>query len=294
MIMSHLRSEDDDVLDHSLEELIRQGKYTRVHVAHLKSVYGVGAQRAEEILSTFEEAQKNGIEITADMYPYAASYTGISIVFPPWAKTKEQFEYVKVSREAELRQYLYERIMARNGPGATLFGNPPFRGLTLEDVARKSETSFVDVLMQLGPQSISAAYFVMDQELQDRLFLAPYVMVSSDGSPTMHHPRGYGTFAKILRYYVFEKQLLTLPDAIHKMTGLSASTIKLYNRGLIKEGFYADINVIDTSNVRDLATFSEPHVLAQGFKYTIVNGKIARAESESGITLNGRFLSSLD
>jgi N-acyl-D-amino-acid deacylase len=294
MIMSHLRSEDDDVLDASLKELINQGQYTRVHVAHLKSVYGKGSGRAEEILSIFDDAHESDVHLTADMYPYLASYTGISIVFPPWAKTKEKFEYVRVSRENELRHYLYTRVMARNGPGATLFGNPPYTGMTLKQVARESGSSFVDVLMRLGPESISAAYFVMDQELQDRLFLAPYVMVGSDGSSTMHHPRGHGTFAKVLRYYVFETHLLTLPEAIHKMTGLSATTVNLQNRGRIEEGFYADLNIIDTAIVRDMATFSEPHLMARGFKYTIVNGKIARTDQKDGVVLNGRFLSSLD
>ncbi len=294
MIMSHLRSEDDDVLDLSIKELVSQGQYARVHVAHLKSVYGKGQGRADAILSLFDDARESGVELTADMYPYLASYTGIAILFPHWAKTKEKFKYVRVSRKKELRQYLYDRVMARNGPEATLFGSPPFTGMTLAEVAEKSESSFVDVLMQLGPESMSAAYFIMDQELQDRLFLAPYIMVSSDGSPTMHHPRGYGTFAKVLRRYVFEHHLLTLPEAVYKMSGLAATTVNLKDRGRIAEGFYADINIIDTTTVRDMATFSEPHLMARGFKYTIVNGEIIRTEKEGLKMLNGSILNALD
>jgi len=294
MIMSHLRSEDDDILNNSLRELVSQGQYSRVHVAHLKSVYGKGQGRAEEILSIFSEAHESGVNLTADMYPYLASYTGISILFPQWAKTREKFEYVRVSRKNELRQYLYDRVMGRNGPGATLFGGPPFIGMTLKEVAENADVSFVDVLMRLGPESISAAYFIMDQELQDRLFLAPYIMVSSDGSPTIHHPRGYGTFAKVLRHYVFENRLLTLREAVYKMTGLPAATVQLRDRGQVVEGYFADLNMIDTTRVRDMATFSEPHVKAQGFITTIVNGKVVRTEEEGVKLLNGRFLNSLD
>lgn len=290
MIMSHLRSEDDEVLSASLEELIRQGDHTKVHAAHLKSVYGSGEVRADEILNVFEHARDAGVDISADMYPYLASYTGIAIVFPPWAKTREQFDYVKVSREKELRQYLYDRVMSRNGPGATLFGGPPFTGMTLEEVAAKSGGSFVDVLMKLGPQSISAAYFIMDRELQDRLFLSPFVMAGSDGSPTMFHPRGHGTFARVLRYYVLDNRMLTLEEAIRKMSSLPAETINLEERGLIREGNFADIAVFDTTTVRDLATFTQPHLKAQGFNYVFVNGNLAYTESQGLVEMAGHPL----
>lgn len=290
MIMSHLRSEDDEVLEKSLHELIRQGEYCRVHAAHLKSVYGRGAERAEEILSIIEEARQAGIVITADMYPYLASYTGISIVFPPWAKTTEDFEYAKVSRRAELERYLYDRVMARNGPGATLFGGPPFIGQTLEEVAKESGRPFVDILMSLGPESLSAAYFIMDEDLQERLFLAPYVMVGSDGSPTMHHPRGHGTFARVLRQYVLENQKMSLEEAVHKMTGMPANTTGLDRRGTIAEGKIADLIVFDTSRVRDVATFADPHRFAEGFDHIIVNGSLARSIRFDSIALHGHIL----
>ena len=291
IIMSHLRSEDDDVLDQSLHELIEQGAYCRVHAAHLKSVYGKGKDRADEIIGIFESARERGVQLTTDMYPYLASYTGITIVFPEWAKTREDFEYARISREAELRRYLHQRVMDRNGPEATLFGGPPFTGMTLAEVADEANKSFVDILMQLGPQSISAAYFIMDEELQDNLFVAPFVMVGSDGSPTMHHPRGHGTFAKVLRKYVIDQKRLTLEEAVHKMTGLSAHTMKLQARGLVADGYIADINVIDTSRVQDRATFAEPHLLAEGFEWVLVNGKVARSESGDGVNRYGHVLS---
>ena len=292
IIMSHLRSEDDEVLDRSLTELIRQGEYCKVHAAHLKSVYGKGIERAEEIVRIFEDAREAGVEITADMYPYLASYTGIAIVFPEWAKTREAFEYASVSREAELRRYLYDRVMARNGPEATLFGGPPFTGMTLAEVAEEADRSFVDILMRLGPESISAAYFIMDEELQDHLFLAPFVMVGSDGSPTMHHPRGHGTFARVLRKYVFDQHKLSLPVAVHKMSGLSAETIGLKDRGKLAEGYVADINVIDTSNVRDRANiWKSPPFLPKASNGYLLGGRIARAaDGEDGVKRHGHVL----
>ncbi len=291
MIMSHLRSEDDSVLTRSLEELIKQGEHCRVHAAHLKSVYGKGAERAEAILQIFEDAHERGIQITADMYPYLASYTGLAIVFPPWAKTQEDFEYARISRNAELRRYLHDRVMSRNGPGATLFGNPPFRGQTLEQVALESNRPFVDVLMALGPESMSAAYFIMDEELQDRLFAAPFIVVGSDGSPTMHHPRGYGTFAKVLRRYVFEERLLPLEQAVNKMSGLSAEVTGLEQRGRIAAGMIADLNLIDTALVRDMASFEAPHTLARGFESVYVGGKLAYTSEQGVLGRYGRVLS---
>jgi len=293
MIMSHLRSEDDEVLERSLRELIRQGELCRVHSAHLKSVYGRGSERAEEILGILKEARRDGVEITADMYPYLASYTGISIVFPPWAKTTEDFEYARISRKEELERYLYDRVMARNGPEATLFGGPPFIGKTLREVANEARRPFVDILMMLGPESISAAYFIMDEELQERLFLAPFVMVGSDGSPTMHHPRGHGTFARVLKRFVLDRKLLTLEEAVHKMTGLPAATIGLKQRGLIKEGYLADLTVMDTALVEDRATFANPHIMAEGFIYVIVNGKIARSTGLDKVSRHGHILNAL-
>ena len=102
MIMSHMRNVDDDEIINSLNELIEQGEFARVHAAHLKSVYGKGENRAEEILKVFYRAIDNGVNLSADVYPYTASYTGISIVFPKWSKTRSQFDKIKKSRRAEL------------------------------------------------------------------------------------------------------------------------------------------------------------------------------------------------
>jgi N-acyl-D-amino-acid deacylase len=230
-----------------------------------------------------EEARNQGIYVTADIYPYTASYTGIGIVFPDWAKPPYRYEGVVKSRRDDLAAYLRKRVNLRNGPSATLFGTPPWAGKTLAQVAAELDKPFEDVLIDdIGPNGASAAYFVMDQELQDRLLIDPYVMICSDGSPTMRHPRGYGSFAKVIRYYVQEAKLLKLEVAIHKMTGLPAATIGLLEqkRGLLKVGFAADILVFNPDDVIDRATFENPHELSEGFEWVIVNGVPVRADGE--------------
>ncbi len=280
LIMSHMRSEDDDKIEDAIDELITQGinaGLQKVHVSHIKIVYAREASRAETVLAKMGEAHEKGLQVTADLYPYTASYTGIGIVFPDWAKPPNDYEEAVATRRDELAGYLRERVMYRNGPEATLFGTKPWAGMTLAEVADKLNKPFEDVLINdIGPGGASAAYFVMNDDVMERFLIDPSVMISSDGSPTMRHPRGYGTFARIIQKYVNEKELLTLEEAIHKMTGLTAKTIGYDSidkpRGFIKPNFAADLVIFSPENVRDLATFEEPHQLAQGFDYVIVNG----------------------
>jgi len=277
VIMSHLRTEDDDQLAASLAELIDQGRYARVHVAHLKSVYGRGAERGREILALLEDARAAGIRISADSYPYTASYTGIALLFPVWAKTEQQFVLARESRRAELAEYLRDRVNARNGPEAMLLGMEPFVGETLADLSARIETPFEDVLIDvIGPQGGYAAYFVMDESLQATLLADPSVSVCSDGSPTGFHPRGHGAFARVIETYVVQQRLLTLSEAVRKMTSLPASQIGITDRGRLEPGMAADIVIFDPSRVKARATYTDPLQLAEGFDEVIVNGQIAR------------------
>ena len=199
VIMSHLRNEDDDQLEASLEELFAQGRYCRVHVAHLKSVYGKGAARGREILSWIQAARRRGIAISADVYPYSASYTGLALLFPTWAKSPEDFARAKLERREALEAYLRDRVQQRNGPEATVIGTEPYRGVSLAALAERLNKPFEQVLVDdLGPAGHSAAYFVMNDELQEALLADHRVAISSDGSPTAFHPRGHGTHAKVI------------------------------------------------------------------------------------------------
>ena len=295
MVMSHMRSEDDDKIADALKELFSQGRPSGcpVHVSHIKVTYGHGASRAETVLRQMQEARDKGLRVTADIYPYVASYTGIGIVFPDWAKPPHDYLQVVRSRRQELADYLRRRVMQRNGPEATLFGTAPWAGKTLAEVAQEFGKPFEDVLIDdIGPDGAHAAYFVMDAPLQERLLVDPHVMISSDGSATSHHPRGHGAFARVIRKYVIEQQLLSLEQAIHKMTGLPARTIGLeaIQRGRLAEGWFADVLVFDPQAVRDNATFEKPHQLATGINYVILNGKVVRENDGSTGKSAGRPL----
>ena len=291
MIMSHMRNEDDDQLEASIAELLEQGEDARVHISHLKSVYGNGSARAEEILGILADARAAGVNITADIYPYSASYTGIDIVFPVWAKTRQQFDAVKVERRDELAEYLRNRVNRRNGPESTLLGTDPYTGKTLADLAHEMELPFEDVLIDvIGPDGASGAYFVMNDELQARLLKDPNIGVCSDGSPTGFHPRGHGTFAKIIEKYVFHDGVLTLEEAIRKLTSFPAQILGLSDRGVVAENMIADLIVFNPTKVHDRASYPDPFQLAEGFDVVVVNGKIARENGRLDAAMHGRVL----
>jgi N-acyl-D-aspartate/D-glutamate deacylase len=291
MIMSHMRNEDDDQLEASIAELLDQGRYARVHVSHLKSVFGKGPERADEILAILANARASGIRVTAEIYPYNASYTGIDIVFPVWAKTVEQFEIAKVERRDELATFLRDRVNRRNGPESTLLGTDPYTGKTLADLAHELEMPFEDVLIDvIGPDGVSGAYFVMNDSLQSRLLTDANVGVCSDGSPTGFHPRGHGTFARIIERYVMKDKMITLPEAVRKMTSFAAGVLGVTDRGVVQTGMKADLLIFDPSHVHETASYSNPLRLAEGFDVVIVNGKIARENGQRSDGLFGNVL----
>ncbi|WP_224999681.1 amidohydrolase family protein [Cesiribacter sp. SM1] len=291
IIMSHMRNEDDSVVDQSIRELLAQGKYCPVHISHIKVVYGKGSARAAEILQLMDSARSSGIQLTADLYPYTASYTGIAILFPDWAKKPNNYQQVLSSRRAELSQFLVKKIWKRNGPEATLIGSGPYKGKTLAQISAETNKPFEEVLIDdIGPYGASGAYFIMDSALQDAFLTDPHIMISTDGSPTMNHPRGYGTFAKVIESYVVEKNLLSLQEAVRKMSGLPAQTLGLTDRGLIREGYKADILLFDPKAIRERATYEDPYQLASGFQYVVVNGKVIKRGENFTPERAGRML----
>ncbi len=274
LIMSHIRNEDDSQIESAIQELLRQGQHCNVQVSHMKSVYGKGKERAKELLTLLNTPKENGSSITADVYPYNASYTGIGIVFPKWAKAPHDYKKVVNNRRTELLAYLKQKIIDRNGPTATLFGTAPYAGKTLAQVSEEQGLPYEQVLLGIGPNRASGAYFIMDDALQEEIIAHPKVMICSDGSPTMRHPRGYGSFAKIVEEYVLERKRLTLAEAVRKMTHFPAQTIGIQKRGLIKAGNFADLLIFEPEKIKANATYEQPHQLATGFDYVLVNGKV--------------------
>lgn len=284
VIMSHLRSEDADRVEASVRELVEQGRRSgaSVHVSHVKVVLGNNPARADRILEIMARARESGLSVTADLYPYLASFTGIGILFPDWAKGENDYARVLQDRRAELAGHLRERVEARNGPEATLFGSGPWAGRTLNEVAEAEGRPFEEILLELGPGGARAAYFVMNEEVMTRFLTDPHVAIASDGSPTMAHPRGYGTFARVLGRYVAERDVLTLPEAIRKMTSLPASILGLddpdrvdVRTGRLRAGWAADLVVFDAEEIRDRASFETPHTRATGVRAVWVSGQPA-------------------
>lgn len=287
--MSHMRNEDVDQVRASIRELVAASGPARAHVSHLKMVYGKGEAAAEDLIAFLHTLRGSGNAPTADAYPYEASYTGIAILFPEWALPPTDYANVREARRDELRDYLQQRMQKRGGPEALLFGSGPHAGRTLAQVAAQRALPFAEVLLELGPGGGSAAHFVMDRALQDRLLLAPFVALGSDGSPGGSHPRSAGTFAKFIEEFVVKQPRLPIEEAVRKMTSLPASIVGLTDRGTIRVGAKADLLLFDPKKVRARADYVNPTTHAEGFDLVVVNGRPA-LEAGQPVARAGRLL----
>lgn len=276
ILMSHMRSENDDRIEDSIRELVPHNPDGRVHISHLKDIYGKGVERAKSLLDFIDNLAQQGHALTADVYPYTAGYTWIGIVFPEWALPPTDYAKVVAERRDELAAYLQQRVTDRGGPEAILFGTAPYPGKRLSEVAAEKKQSFVDVLIELGPTGASAAHFTMDATLQDTLVASMKTALSTDGGPGLSHPRSSGTYARLIEHFVVKTRQLSLEDAVYKASGLPARIMNLPDRGTIKVGQWADAVLFDPASVRERATYVEPQALAEGFDLVLVNGVVAR------------------
>ncbi len=278
VIMSHMRSEDDDAIEASIDELIASAGRARAHISHLKVVYGRGEARARALLEFLAAKRRQGVDLTADEYPYEAGFTGIGILFPEWALPPTDYAAILRTRRPELYDHLERRMTRRGGPGALLIGTGPHAGKTLARVAGEAGRHYVDVLIDLGPEGAQGAHFTMDKALQDTLLIDPHVAFSTDGGPGQRHPRGAGTYAKLIEDYVVRDRKLTLEEMVRKATSYPARILRLADRGTIREGAKADLNLFDPARVRARATYVDPFARAEGFDLVMVNGRVAYAE----------------
>ncbi|MES2043223.1 MAG: amidohydrolase family protein [Pseudomonadota bacterium] len=287
--MSHMRSENDDEIEASINELVASSLPARPHVSHLKSVFGKGEKRAHELLAFMAAIRRRGIDLTADEYPYEAGYTGIAILFPKWALPPTDYAAVLAGRRQELRDYLIARMTRRGGPEALLIGTKPYAGKTLAQAAQGEGMHFADLLIKLGPEGGSGAHFTMDKVLQDTLLLDPNVSFSTDGGPGMRHPRATGTYAKLVEEYVVRDKKLTIEEMVRKATGFPAQTLRLPDRGVIRVGARADLLVFDPARVRARSTYVDPFAMAEGFDLVMVNG-VPAFEGGKRVGKSGRLL----
>ena len=287
--MSHMRSENDDEIEASINALVTSSLPARPHVSHHKSVFGKGAKRAHELLDFMAAIRARGVDLTADEYPYEAGYTGIAILFPKWALPPTDYAKVLAQRRQELRDYLVARMTRRGGPEALLIGSRPFAGKTLAQAAQQEGLHYADLLIKLGPEGGSGAHFTMDKVLQDTLLVDPHVSFSTDGGPGMRHPRATGTYAKLVEEYVVRDRKLTIEEMVRKATTFPAQTLRLRDRGVIRVGARADLLVFDPAKVRARSTYVDPFAMATGFDLVMVNGETA-FEGGARVAKAGRLL----
>jgi len=289
VVMSHMRSENDEEIEASIDELIASSLPARPHISHLKVVFGKGEARARALLDFLAAKRAQGIRLTADEYPYTAGYTGIAILFPEWALPPTDYAAIVAARRQELRDYLEKRMIRRGGPEALLIGTAPYAGKTLAQAAAEAGLPFPDFLIKLGPQAGSGAHFTMDEALQDTLIVDPHVAISTDGGPGMRHPRATGTYAKWIEQYVVRDKKLPIEEAVRKATGFPAAILRLADRGVIREGARADCILFDPAKVKARSTYVNPFAMAEGFDLVMVNGQYA-FEGGQRIATSGRLL----
>ncbi len=291
---SHIRGEGATLME-ALGEAIRIGKKSgvRVEVSHLKAMGKENWGRGKEALLKLEKARQNGVDIAADQYPYEATSTSLTALVPQWAQVGGVSELLKRLASPEMIGRLRAEILAemnrRGGPGRIVIAelgsarNTGLSGKTVSQIAQLWNCPPEIAVMRLLKEekaTVEAIYFSLSDEDVAAILSSDQVSVGSDGtgmnatedSERSTHPRSYGTFPRILGVYVREKGLLSMPKAIHKMTGLPAGRVGLKNRGLIKPGFIADLVLFDPLAIQDRSTFDHPHQYAAGVVYVWVNG----------------------
>jgi N-acyl-D-amino-acid deacylase len=317
---THQRSEAN-ALDESLAEVFEIARRAQIpaEIWHLKTAYQKNWGRMPEILKQIERANASGLKISADIYPYVAGSTALSACLPPWALEGGTDKMVARLREPLTRERLRKEIatdtkeweniyLGSGGPAGILIGSVVNRelnalqGKRLAEIATEQRKDPLDALFDLiiaDHGQTGAIYFMMSEADMQAALRAPFVSICTDSGAratdgplagSKSHPRGWGSYPRILGRYVREERLLSLEEAIHKMTGLSATKVGLRDRGLLDEGMYADITIFDPASVIDRATFEMPNQYPEGIRYVIVNGQISVDQGRRTTALAGQVL----
>ncbi len=299
--ISHIRSEGNRLLE-SIEELITIAEQSGAgaEIYHLKVSGRENWPKFPAAVALIENARKRGLNITANMYTYTAGSTGLDAAMPPWVQEGGYSAWVERLKQADIRAKVvkqmtspsndWENLMLAAGAQQTLlvgFANPQLRhytGKTLAEVAQLRQQSpaetAIDLVIEDGSR-VQVVYFLMSEDNVAKTLQLPWVSFGSDAASMAAegaflarstHPRAYGNFARVLGKYVRDEQRISMAQAVYKLTKLPADNLGLVARGQLQPGFFADIAVFNPAEVRDLATYDNPHQYSQGMVHVFVNG----------------------
>lgn len=308
LYISHIRNEEAYVAE-ALDEFITIARgVARAEIYHLKVSGRQNWPHLDSVLARIEEERARGVAITADVYPYTASSTGLDTGIPPWAHEGGEQAMIARLRDPATRGRIKAEMTLFAGPENIRvigFRNPalkPLTGKPLAEVAARRGADWRDVVMDLiveNDADVGAVFFTMSEENLRRIIATPWVSFCSDaGSYAAEgvflemgtHPRAYGSFARVLGRYVRDEGVIPLEEAVRRMTSLPADTLRLRDRGRLAEGCFADIVVFDPSTIADRATYERPHQYAVGVRDVLVNGVPVIEDGEHTGTAPGRVV----
>ena len=311
---SHIRDEGDKVTE-AIEEAVNIGRQARmpVEISHFKVTYKPNWGRSVSTIAQVDKARQDGIDVTMDQYPYVASSTTLNTTLPTWVfsggrdslmmrlknsvqRKKIKTEMVDMLKKKQLKNYQYA-LVARYGADTTLNGKRITEINQLKGRKPKAIEEAETILEMIENGSAQMVYFSMDEEDLKRIMRYPFNMFASDAGIARYgsgvpHPRAYGTNARVLGQYVRMLKVISLEEAIRRMTSLPAQKFQLRDRGLVREGMAADVVVFNADQIGDPSTFDKPHAYSTGFQYVVVNGQLVLDQNKhtgarSGVVLKG-------
>jgi N-acyl-D-amino-acid deacylase len=318
--ISHVRSEGNRLLE-ALDELVRISREAGIpaEIYHLKAAGEANWPKMSQVIAKIEAARASGLRITADMYTYTAGATGLDAAMPPWALDGGYEALYGRLRDPEMRAKLRTAIATPSNDWENLYlaaGSPdrvllvefrnerlkPYTGKTLAEVARLRGKDPIETILDLvleDQSRVGTVYFMMSEENLRKQIALPWMSFGSDAASmapeepftrSSAHPRAYGNFARLLGTYVREEKVITLAEAIRRLSALPAENLGLKDRGRLAPGLFADVVVFDPVTIADRATFEKPHQYATGMRHVFVNGTQVLKDGEHTGKLPGRAL----
>lgn len=318
MYITHMRSEGNNIFG-AIDETLRIASEAKIpaEIYHLKLAGEGNWPKIDSVLKLIEKANQDGLKITADMYTYTAGATGLDASMPPWVqeggieqwtrRMKDPVIRKKVANEMRTPSNKWENLLLMAGSADKVllvgFANDSlkqFTGKTLAEMAKITGKSPEETAMDLviaDNTRVSTVYFMMSEENVMRQIKLPYVSFGSDAESSAPegvflksstHPRAYGNFARLLAKYVREEKVITLQEAVRKLTSLPAGNLKIKKRGTLAPGYFADVVIFDAGKIQDHATFEKPMQYATGMVYVFVNGTMVLSKGEHTGATPGR------